>query len=463
MNNRNTLQEVLAGSLSIVERMLQSERKGTRFINPDPRTALDSDLFPIEINSSGLSETEVLRRLEQIMSGTPSSSNWRFVNQLFGGRINIAVAAELLAVISNSSMYTYKAAGSQILIENEILNRFLSAAGFFDGEAAFVPGGSFANLAAMIVARDRLLPDARDNGLGNSRLCIYTSEESHYSIVKNAGMLGFGRQNVRRIPVCSRGTMIPEALDAAVDADIKQGCIPMLVNATAGTTVRGAFDPIDELLQISRQYGIWLHVDGALGASLLLSGHYSSLLDGVDSADSLSWNPHKMMGVPLQTSLVLLREKGGLQGSLDETADYLFQSDEELFNPGHRSLQCGRRNDALRVWAAWAYLGDEGWEQRINLQMENARTAARLIAEDPDLVLCENPHSVNVCFLVKGKDSVEICSHLNSSGRLKIGYAQVKGRQAIRLVCINPELNEERLRVILAEIKSASVSLEADK
>ncbi|GAB6091420.1 pyridoxal phosphate-dependent decarboxylase family protein [Spirochaeta dissipatitropha] len=454
MSSQLALKELLQANNTIVDKILQSEQEGALFTTPDPRTALDSNLFPIAIGSAGLEEGEVLQRLDRIMAGTPSSSNWRFVNQLFGGRVNIAVAAELLAVIANSSMYTYKAAGSQVLIENEVLNKLLTVAGFPGGEGAFVPGGSFANMAAMIVARNQLFPEARDHGTGDSRAGIYTSEESHYSIVKNAGMLGLGRRNVRRIPVSSRGAMLPEALEAAVEADIKQGVIPMLVNATAGTTVRGAFDPIPELLQIARRHGMWLHVDGALGASLLLSRQYSSLLEGLASADSLSWNPHKMMGVPLQTSLVLFRQKGGLQGSLDETADYLFQSDEELFNPGRRSLQCGRRNDALRLWAAWAYLGDDGWDQRIQRQIENAGIAARMIAEDPDLILCEEPQSVNVCFQVKGRDSAEICSLLNSSGRLKIGYGQVKGQQAIRLVCINPELDEERIGRILGEIKS---------
>jgi glutamate/tyrosine decarboxylase-like PLP-dependent enzyme len=231
------------------------------------------------------------------------------------------------------------------------------------------------------------------------------------------------------------------------------------VNATAGTTVRGAFDPIRAIAAVCREHGVWLHVDAALGGSLLLSSAHRHLVDGAELADSFTWNPHKMMGVPLQASVLLVARRGTLARSLDETADYLFQAEAADLNPGHQSLLCGRRSDAFKLWAAWLHLGDRGWEARLDRQMGLARRAAELIDADPDLVLCEWPPSINVCFEVRGRSSADVCDRLERECRLKIGHGDVAGRRAIRLVCVNPALDEDDLRAILEEIKTAARSL----
>ena len=233
-----------------------------------------------------------------------------------------------------------------------------------------------------------------------------------------------------------------------------------MINATAGTTVRGAFDPIRAIATVARQHGVWLHVDGALGGSLVLCPSRRDLVDGVELADSFSWNPHKMMGVPLQCSVLLVARRGALTRSLDESADYLFQAHDDDLNPGHRSIQCGRRNDALKLWAAWLRLGDRGWDERIQRQLGLAKLAAAKIAADSAFELLEPPPSINVCFEVRGRDSAAICDWLDRQGRLKIGYGTACGRRAIRLVCVNPDLDESDLDAILDEIKAAAHALD---
>jgi glutamate/tyrosine decarboxylase-like PLP-dependent enzyme len=166
-----------------------------------------------------------------------------------------------------------------------------------------------------------------------------------------------------------------------------------------------------------------------------------------------------MMGTPLQTSVILVARKGSLAASLDETADYLFQADVDEWNPGHRSVQCGRRNDAFKLWAAWYHLGDSGWNARIARQMALARTAAAMIAVDPELELLEQPPSINVCFEVRGCSSEAVCDRLDHDGILKIGHGQVRGRRGIRLVCVNPDLDKTALLSIFDEIKKAGRSL----
>lgn len=431
-----------------------------RVAPPDARDPLAlAETFDPSLADEGLETGEVIDRLRRALAATPSSSSRRFVNQLFGGREPAATAAEMLATLPNVSMYTFKAAGAQILVERALLDHMARHAGFADAEGCFTPGGSIANLVALLLARNAALPAARDRGLAGAGVAIYTSEEAHYSVPKNAGILGLGRDAVRRIPVDRSGRMDPEALARRIAADRDAGVRPLFVNATAGTTVRGAFDPLRSVGAIAREHGAWLHVDGAFGGSLVLCPSRRDLLDGLDLADSFTWDPHKMMGVPLQCSLLLVARRGELGQSLDETADYLFQAHADDFNPGHRSIQCGRRNDALKLWAAWLRLGDRGWDARIRRQHELARLAAAKIDADPDLELVEPPASINVCFAARGVDSAEICDWLDREGRLKIGYGTLAGRRALRLVCVNPDLEETELGAILEEVRAAARAL----
>lgn len=416
----------------------------------------------LSLGAGGLPVDAVLSRLSEVLSVTRSSSSWRFVNQLFGGREPVATAAEMLAAVPNVSMYTFKAAGAQILVERELLRHMATHAGFTEAEGCFTPGGSLANLVALLLARNAAAPETRDCGLQTPRLIVYTSAEGHYSIPKSAGILGIGRHNVRRVPADAEGRMDVDALVKVLDEDRARGLQPMLVSATAGTTVRGAFDPIRAIAAVTRERGIWLHVDGALGGSLVLCPSRRDLVDGVEWADSFAWNPHKMMGVPLQCSVLLVSRRGELTRSLDETADYLFQAHDDDLNPGHRSIQCGRRNDALKLWAAWLRLGDRGWDERIRRQLDLARRAALKIQADPELDLIEPPPSINVCFAVRGHSSETVCDWLDREGRLKIGHGWVRGRRALRLVCVNPDLDDCDLDAILAEIKTAARALPED-
>jgi len=328
-----------------------------------------------------------------------------------------------------------------------------------NAEGSLQAGGSLSNLLGLLLARNRAFPQWRERGPAGQKPVLYTSSESHYSLPKAAGILGIGRENLRYIEVDERGRMLPEELERQILTDERCGRTPFFVNATAGTTVRGAFDPLNELARITRPRGLWLHVDGAFGASVALSPRRKHLLRGIELADSLAWDPHKMMGVPLPCSVLLTQERGLLRASLSERADYLFQENDEAANPGDRNLHCGRRNDALKLWAAWRFFGDSGWERRIERQFALASYAARRINEIEGLQLVEDPPCITVCFEVLGKSSEAVCRGLAEQGLAKIGYGEVRQRNVIRLVTVNPELGEKDLETLLAQILAVSRAL----
>lgn len=425
---------------------------------PEAAEALRARLG-LSLGPAGSTTEEVVASLERILMATPSTGSRRFFNQLFGGRDEVATLAEMLTPVANTSMYTYKVAGAQILVEQEVIGRMLEKVGFAGGEGMFTPGGSMSNLAGMALARQRAVPDSREIGLGGRVLRGYVSAEGHYSVSKAAGILSIGRRNLRKIGTDEQGRMRPDLLRAAIEEDRGAGYVPFLVIATSGTTVRGAFDPIGEVGEVAREYGLWLHVDAAFGGAVLLSARHRHLMDGCAEGDSVTWDAHKLMGVPLTCSVVLVREPGQLASAFSESADYLFHGDEVSLDPGVWSLQCGRRNDALKLWAAWKRRGDAGYGRRVDHLMELAAHAVEIVEGDSELVLsCAAPY-VNVCFEVMGKSSEAICEGLQREGLALVGHARVDGRTVIRVVFANEALTNEDVRTFFEDVKRVAAGL----
>ena len=399
---------------------------------------------------------DVADRLRILVQHTPITASGGFFNQLFGGQEPAALLGETVAAALNSSMYTYKVGGAQVLVELELVKQMGLRVGFENADGVFTPGGSLSNLSGMLVARDRKRPGARRHGLRGQRLRVYTSELSHYSVAKAVTMLGIGLDNLVRVAVDERGRMDPQALREAVAKDLAAGHEPMMVNATAGTTVLGAFDPIDAIADVCDDHDLWLHVDGAFGGSAVLDPAQAHLLQGSERADSMAWDAHKLMGAPLSCSVVLVRERGLLAASLDENASYLFQADDDELNPGTRSVQCGRRNDALKLWALWQSLGDEGMAKRLARLRSLALCAAGLVRSAPGLELVREPEFVNVCFRVEGVDADELCAQLSDRGLALIGYALVDGEKVVRLTLSNAVVDEEDLRLLFRRLQQVA-------
>ncbi len=450
----NLMESPFQAALRIAEELLCTEQAAP----PQPRIEPEQlrQQLPLTLGPQGLPQEQVLAELEAMVQLTPRTSDGRFFNQLFAGRIPIATAAEWLSCLLNVSMYTYKIAGPMVLAEQEVVKRMCCFAGFPHGDGIGVPGGSMANLVGMLLGRNQALPQMRDTGSQGKPLAYYVSTEGHYSVRKNAGILGTGRDFVRAIEVDKEGRMCVEALEATLEDDIKNGILPCAVIATAGTTVMGSFDPIRAIAKVCQQHGVWLHVDGAFGGAMLLHPSMRKHLDGIELADSMTWDAHKAMGVPLMCSLILTRNPHALQNSLNEAADYLFQTDDPTLNPGTRSIQCGRRNDTLKLWAAWRQLGDEGWSQHIEGQLALCRYAVQRIQAEPRLHLCLEPASTTICFTVDGMKSPDICQQLHEKGLAMIGYGKVFGEDVMRLVTVNPAIKTSDLDCLFDNILSIS-------
>ena len=419
----------------LVEVLITEEEKNPVAERIDSNKLYES--IDLSLNDAAMIDDEFKNLLRDVIVSTPKTATNLFFNQLFGGRQSKAVLGDLLAVILNNSMYTYKVAGPQVGIEQEIIRQSCDLIGYGSkSNGTFPTGGSMSNYMALVMGRDAKDPSCRLNGM-TKPMVIYTSKESHYSNSKNASFAGIGRNNIRYIEADSKGRLIPEKLEEQILEDLQNDKIPTYVNATAGTTVLGAFDPIDKIADITEKYKIWLHVDGAYCGSVIFSDNYNHLVKGVERSNSFSYNAHKMLGTPLTCSIILVNDKKYLHDSFSNDADYLYQTDGDDFNLGKTSFQCGRRNDALKFWTLWKSIGTKGLKKIVEQQFDLANVALDYIRSNPNYTLYSFDDSISICFNYKNIEPMALCTALYEHQITVVGFGSFKEDTFIRLVTIN--------------------------
>lgn len=414
--------------------------------NPVAEAISTENLFQkldLKLNAEGVIDDELTNILKSVIKHTPKTASKSFFNQLFGGRIGKATLGDLLAVMLNNSMYTYKVAGPQVGIEKEIINNICQMSGYLkESSGTLAAGGSMTNLMGLLMARDFKFPEIRDNGI-SQKITLYTSEASHYSASKNAVLTGIGKNQVRFIKTNKKGEMLASHLDEVVKQDIENGYAPFFVNATAGTTVLGAFDDITSISEVCKKHNLWLHVDGAYCGSVIFSKKYKHLVNGIELSDSFSLNAHKMLGTPLGCSIIVTKHPSQLHHSFSNEADYLYQTDGDDFNLGKTSLQCGRRNDALKLWTLWKSLGTNGLEHIVDHQFALAQIARDYINKHPDYTLYSFDDSISVCFNYKDIPANILCTALYEDSQLMVGFGKFDNTEFVRMVTINTVLQKE--------------------
>jgi glutamate decarboxylase len=403
------------------------------------------------------------KAVELILDFSVKTSHPMFFNQLFAGTDEVAVVGDILTTILNTSGYTYEVAPVVTLIENSVIEKMGTLAGFGDNTGGILcPGGSIANMIALQVARYNAFPEMRATGVRNlPPMVAFTSKHSHYSLGKSAVMLGLGTDHMVKVAVDPQGRMIPAELRKAVVEWKEKGFCPVFVNATAGTTVVGAFDPFDEIADIAEEFGMWFHVDGAWGGSILFSQTHKGVMKGSERADSMTWDPHKFMGIPQQCSAFITRHKGILHDCNQCNAQYLFQSDKlytEL-DMGDSTFYCGRHVDCIKLWLAWKATGDSGYEARVDHAIELAQYVVSQVKARDNFSLAYEPSPLtNVCFWYGPPEAnlaPQIKAQMQETGSAMVGYQPLDDKpNFFRLVLMNPEVTKEDMDRLLDNIES---------
>src|SRR5260370_26211358 len=271
------------------------------------------------------------------------------------------VVADTLTALLNPQLGAWWYSPAACEIETFVLNAFLEKLGFDAGEAFahFTSGGSEANATAVVLALTRHFPNYGTTGLAVSERCAvrYASKQAHDSFVKIAGMTGIGRRAVRRVRTDSAFRMDVDDLRQQYEQDKKNGASPFLVVGTAGTTAGGAFGPIPLLVDFTQETGLWLHVDAAWGGLALLLDEFRPLLSGIDKADSVTWDAHKIFPVPMGAGVFSARSQNEAARAFGVEAGYLPSSRQGTVDLYGHSIQWSRRFILLKVFLTFAQFG----------------------------------------------------------------------------------------------------------
>jgi len=301
-------------------------------------------------------------------------------------------------------------------------------------------GGSLANLTALIAARSHIAPEVWSEG-NPGDLAILASGQSHYSVTRAAGILGIGARGIVPLELDRRGVVIPDRLPAALDRVHRMGCRPMALVANACSTSFGLYDPLAEIGAFCREQGIWFHVDGAHGASALLSPHQRRRLRGVELADSLTWDAHKMMRTPPLCAAVLVRDHRTLDLAFEQEASYLFHDKQQ---PGvdliHRTVECTKAALGLKLFMVVGAMGEKGLADYLDRQVELAHQAWRYLTDQSDFSCPVEPQSNILCFAYRDwdREHLRVRDKLIDDGNFHLSTTQAGGRWYLRAVFMSP-------------------------
>lgn len=420
---------------------------------PHPPAAL-AERFAEPLPRAGGPLAEVAARVQRDVIGDANQLyHPMYVGHQVSAPLPAAVWTEVVIAALNQSLAVWEMSPTLTVLETQVVRWLCDLAGF--GAAAggtLTSGGTEATLTALLAARSRAIPDVWQNGVGAEPPVIVCGEHAHYAITRAAGELGLGMRSVVLVPSAEHRMSVP-ALERTLGELAASGRRVMAVVATAGHTATGSFDDLAAIGALCAREALWLHVDGAHGASALLSERHRHQLRGVEHARSLAWDPHKMLLMPLSAGLVLVRDERDLAAAFAQRAPYLFHvtgaPDERQWDLGPRSFLCSRRGDVLKLWVALQRYGADGLGALYDHLCSVTMAVHAAVEAHPDFETLHVPASNILCFRYRPAHApadpvaldqlnLTLRERYNRSGAGWITTTVLDGRRVLRVTVMNP-------------------------
>ena len=364
-------------------------------------------------------------------------------------------------------------------LETHVLDWLVDLLGLPDGFRSTSPGGgviqdtaSSSTLTALLAARERASGSAaNERGVGfgpgggdGPRLTVYTSRHAHSSVEKAVKIAGLGRDNLRLVDCDARYAVRVDALESVISADRAAGATPAMVTATVGTTSSGAVDPVRAIGEVCRREGIWLHVDAAHAGSATICPEHRTLIDGVELADSYTFNPHKWLLTNFDCNCFWVSDRVALVDALSVLPEYLRNRATESgqvidYRDWHVPL--GRRFRALKLWFVIRHYGAEGLRAHVRTSVGHAQWFADQVEASEDFELSA-PVSVGlVCFRHRAGDRFNqaLMDRLNRSGAMYLTHTRLDDRLVLRLAVGGPATRREHVETAWARVVETAVEL----
>jgi L-2,4-diaminobutyrate decarboxylase len=418
--------------------------------------------FDEALPRSGRSIDSIVARLrDEVVAESNHLWHPRYVGHQNSGPLPAAIWTESVTAALNQSIAVFEMSPVGTILEHRVISWMCELVGFSAGSGGtFTSGGTEATFTALLAARSAVMPNAWTEGVGADPPLLLCGEHAHYAVTRAAAQLGLGMRNVRAI--ASRGyAMDASALDRTLSELAAEGRRVMAVVATAGSTATGSFDDVAVIADLCDAHHAWLHVDAAHGGSALWSARHRHRLRGIERARSVAWDTHKMMLMPSQAGMLLVRDERDLEAAFSQRAPYLFHDarGERAWDQGTRSFMCTRRADVLKVWVALERYGADGMAQLYDYFCALARAVYDEISARDDFEALHEPESNILCFRYVGDGTStdaeldelnrRIRERYNASGEGWITATMLNGRRVLRVTMMNPRTTAADVRAIV--------------
>lgn len=421
---------------------------------------------PTLLPPAGLGFDQVLQELESvILPNFLRTTSTDYLAHLHSPALLESICSELIISTFNQSMDSWDQSPIATEVELQVTRFLCSLYGYpMESDGIFTSGGSQSNLSGLTLARDwycskALKHDVKKLGLppSYSKLRIYTSEVSHFSMEKSAHLLGLGYDAVRKVPVDKECRMDSEALEALILLDKEAGLLPFCVVATLGTTDYGSIDPVHALSAICKRHKLWLHADAAYGSGVQLSTQYAHRLGPIAECDSITVDFHKMFLLPISCGAFLVRDGKNLE-AFSLHADYLNREEDEedgYTNLVGKSMQTTRRFDALKVWVSFLVRGQDGYASIIDTCIENAAYLYGQLKKNSAFEVAIEPEISSVVFRLQATCEVnkKVRRLLLHNKGVVIGQTVYENKTFLKFTLLNPLLTHDKLDELLLLIE----------
>ena len=429
--------------------------------------------LPPDAPENGEPVADILRDVDRvIMPGVMHWAHTQFVGYFGATTTNPGILAEMIAGALNINAMTWRTSPVATELETHVLQwlqQWLGLGDEFNG--VVYDTASISTMHALAAAREEASSAIRERGLAGRddvpMFRVYASDQAHSSVDKAAIALGLGEKNVVRVASDAEFRMSVAALREAVAADLRHGFKPLAVVATVGTTSTASVDPVAETAAACTEHGMWLHIDAAYGGGLALLPECAWVTSGWNDADSLVINPHKMLFVPFDFSVLYVRNIARLRKVFTLVPEYLRgDAAGAEINYMDYGVQLGRRFRALKAWMVWRAFGRAGIAARIRDHLRLAQLFTSWVNDDPQFELSAPTVMGVVCFRIKAAhDSASdtlnsrMVETINAAGETYLMQTKLRGRSVMRFGLGNLLTTEEHVRRVWEIIRQTASQL----
>ncbi len=397
----------------------------------------------------------------------------RYLGHQVPASIPLAGLFDAVGSVTNQVMAIYEMGPWASAVEEVMVEQLGSRIGWPPKTFAGVitHGGSLANLTALLTARNVVLGDSWEEGVSSRTSqppVLIAHAEAHYCIARSAGILGLGTNQVIKAGLDDRRRIDPNQLDKTLTKLRADGQPIVAVVACACATPVGAFDPLDDIAEVCRRHEVWMHVDAAHGGAALFSEKHRHLLKGLEHADSLIWDAHKMLFVPALCAFVFYKNAEHRFEAFRQDAPYLFDPSAPGladFDSGLKTVECTKRSAAFGLWGVWSLFGPELFGDMVDVTFDLGRQFYQKLSEAPDFQPLHDPQCNIVVFrhvpdALKnapneelGRFQLRLRRDVMQSGEFYIVPTTANGQGALRVTLINPLTTAEHLDLLLETLR----------